>query len=761
MKREKLFKYLSFGLFAVITAILMVATVMEKLYGTEYALESIYCSPWMIALWTVATLCAIVYILQRKLHKQPATLCLHLSLAIILIGALVTHITGKQGQTHLRIGEYTNQYTLDDGSVKKLPFSISLNNFEVIRYAGSEAPMDFVSSIVIYDDERTAGEVSMNNIFRHRGYRFYQSGYDSDEKGTFLSISHDPWGIGITYAGYSLLLLSMLLFFVQPGCRFRAILGKGIAIMLLTFAASTANAHEKPQTLPQDVADEFCNIHINYNDRICPLQTLAIDFTAKVYGKRSYKGYTAEQVLCGWFFFYDDWKREPMIQIKGEDVKRLLGIDGDYAKLTDFTGRDGYKLEIALREKENHEVKDYAAANEKFNIISMLCTGTMLKIFPHIEPSTGHVTWYSFAESLPADIPYEEQLFINKSMNLVAERVAMRDYESVKAIIAKIRKYQIEKGSNSIPSVAAFKAEKLYNNLNGNRPLAMACLTIGIALFLFICVGAKESKAYRVIAIIFKIAAWAIFAYLTLLIALRWYISGHVPLSNGHETMIFMAWCSILLAPFAGRRTKLMQPFGYIVCGFTLLVATMGEATPQITPLMPVLQSPLLCIHVVVIMIAYTLLAFTMLNGIAAFIIKVRKHNSRRRKENRQTSHREEKPAEQSKAEIAACDADAEILELQRISQLMLYPAVFLLTAGIFIGAVWANVSWGRYWGWDPKEVWALITMLIYSAALHSGSIKAMRRPMFFHAYCIVAFLSVLVTYFGVNLILGGMHSYA
>ena len=746
MRREKLFKYLSFGLFAVITAILMVATIMEKLYGTEYALENIYCAHWMIALWTAATLSAIVYILQRKLHRQPATLCLHLAFAVILIGALVTHTTGKQGQTHLRIGELTNQYVLPDSTIDKLPFSISLHGFEVTRYAGTQAPMDFTSTIVIYDNERIEGTISMNNIFKHHGYRFYQSGYDNDEKGTFLAVSHDPWGIGITYAGYAMLLLAMLLFFVQPGSRFRAALRKGSIAMLLMFAASTANARELPQTLPRDVAEKFCGIYVSYNGRICPLQTLAIDFTAKVYGKRSYKEYTAEQVLCGWFFYYDEWKNEPMIKIKGTEVKEALGIKGDYAALTDFTSRDGYKLETALREKDNREVKDFAAANEKFSIISMLCTGTLLKIFPHTEKETDATTWYSFAERLPLEIEPDRQLFISKSMGLIAEKVAMRDYASVEAIAAKIRQYQTKEGGNSIPGEASFKAEKLYNSINGNRPLAMVCLTIGTITFLLFCLRSREracavsnvcdkSQGYfkaPFTCIALKVLAWAVFAYLSLQIALRWHISGHVPLANGHETMIFMAWCSILLTTLLAGRMRMMLPFGYIVCGFTLLVATMGEATPQITPLMPVLQSPLLCIHVVVIMISYTLLAFTMLNGIAAVAIKVTRKN-----------------------------AEEEIAELQRTSILMLYPAVFLLTAGIFIGAVWANVSWGRYWGWDPKEVWALITMLVYSAALHSGSIKAMRRPMFFHIYCIVAFLTVLITYFGVNFILGGMHSYA
>ncbi len=541
MKHDKLFKHLSIGLFALITAILMVATIMEKIHGTEYALQNIYRADWMVALWSVATLSAIVYILQHKLQRQPVTLCLHLAFAVILLGAFVTHTTGKQGQTHLRVGEYTNQYVHDNDSIEKFPFSISLHDFEVTRYAGTDTPMDFVSTIVIYDNERIEGTVSMNNIFKHRGYRFYQLGYDNDERGTFLAVSHDPWGIGITYAGYSLLLLSMILFFVQPDSRFRTALRKGrnIAIILLMLFVSTTSSARNTQQIPA-----------------------------------------------------------------------------------------------------------------KGNAIALL-------------------------------------------------------------------------GTN-------YGAEALYNSMSNNRPLAITCLATGTILFVLFCINRKENRTRQILASWIKVIAWVTATYLSLQIALRWHIGGHIPLSNGYETMVFMAWLSILMTPIAGNRVKEMLPFGFIVCGLALLVSTFGDSTEQIAPLAPVLRSPLLSIHVVVIMISYTLLAFTMLNGIAAVAIKVTRKN------------REE-----------------EIATLQRTSILMLYPAVFLLTAGIFIGAVWANVSWGRYWGWDPKEVWALITMLVYSAALHSGSIKAMRRPMFFHTYCIVAFLTVLITYFGVNFILGGMHSYA
>ncbi len=217
-------------------------------------------------------------------------------------------------------------------------------------------------------------------------------------------------------------------------------------------------------------------------------------------------------------------------------------------------------------------------------------------------------------------------------------------------------------------------------------------------------------------------------AYLTMALILRWIISGHVPMSNGFETMQFMAWAAAAITLLTARKSMLVLPFGILTAGLALMVASFGESNPQITQLMPVLVSPLLSIHVAVIMIAYALLAFLMLGGVMALALR----------------------------------GNQEVVErLHIVGQVILYPAVFLLTVGVFIGAVWANVSWGSYWSWDPKEVWALITLIIYALPLHGQSLPLFRRPMFFHAYCIIAFLSVLITYFGVNFILGGMHSYA
>lgn len=254
----------------------------------------------------------------------------------------------------------------------------------------------------------------------------------------------------------------------------------------------------------------------------------------------------------------------------------------------------------------------------------------------------------------------------------------------------------------------------------------MACICIGLICFIYYChCMASQKRTSRKAIIILNILLWIVFTYLSAAICLRGYVSNHLPLSNGFETMQFMAWCTLLLTFLLQRKFAMLLPFGFLLCGLTLMVSMLGESNPQITQLMPVLQSPLLSIHVVVIMIAYSLLAFIMLNGVTAVIL----HQSQK-------------------------ECKEQIERLQIISQIILYPAIFLLAIGIFIGAVWANVSWGRYWGWDPKEVWALITMLVYALALHPRSLPWFHRTMFFHVFCITAFITVLITYFGVNFLL-------
>lgn len=736
-------KYLAFGSLALVTFVLMAATIVEKIYGSALVISKIYTSWWMIALWAIATISSLGYLYVCGIHRRIRVLMVHLSLITILLGAITSHITGRDGTLHLREGASTTEYYLRSGGTAKLGFTLTLRDFELRYYEGTQAPMDYLSHISILDSNGTTeGIVSMNNIVRYRGHRLYQSGYDDDGKGATLLVAYDPYGIAITYLGYAFMLVAFILFFFDKKSIFRSLLNHEalrrlsaiVIVMLLAInqsIAATTEHRPMPRTLSQEAAEEFCNLCVYYNDRIAPLQTLAIDFTTKLYGKSSYRGLSAEQVLTGWFFFYDDWKTEPMIKIKGGETARALGIDGKYASVLDYVDNQGYKLEALLQSSDAATRKNAEVASEKFQLVRMLCMGTLLKIYPYTE-SGDEATWYSMAEALPDSMPSDEQLFVHKGMALVAEAALSHNDKALKELVSAISEYQRSRAT-AMPSEGRLRAERLYNSIGYNRPLAMFCLTLGILSFvLFINIRNRESNAAKVARGVLYVVLWLLAAYLSLHIALRYYVSGHIPLSNGYETMQFMSWLSVVLTIIMARRFRMALPFGLLLAGFTLLVAMLGEASPRITQLMPVLQSPLLSIHVMVIMLSYTLLAFIMLNGITALILRLVRH-----------------------------DAEQEIEYLYVVSRIMLYPAVMLLAVGIFIGAIWANVSWGRYWGWDPKEVWALVTMLIYAAMIHTASLSALRRPMTFHILAIVAFLAVLITYFGVNFFLGGMHSYA
>ena len=747
----KLLKRTAFSLLGILLLILTIATILEKIYGTDFVNEYIYSSVPFVILWGVTAITSLLYIIKSKLHRQPVIFLLHLSLLFILAGAFTTWIYGEQGTMRVRQGEQQTSFTDSKGISHQLPFSITLNQFEIIYYKGTLAPMDFISHISVADKDchrQIQGKVSMNHIFSYQHYRFYQSGYSEDNEGSVFSVSHDPYGIGITYAGYTLLLLSTVFFFFSPQSRFRQLLKspllhRSLTVILLLFAFSLNSNFLKanspsPKVLPREVAEHFGDLYILYNNRICPLQTFARDFTIKLYGSSSYKGLTPEEVLTGWLFYYDSWKNEPIIRIKSNEARKLLEIEGNYARLKDYISTiNEYKLEKMMNHiRSGEQVTDKRGieeADEKFNIINLVCTGAMMKIFPCRNIAGKTLEWYSQSDQLPQDMDNDKWVFIRKSMSYVNEMIVMKKYNDACLLLEKIKKYQQKECDGLLPADNKFKAEKIYNQFDYSKSVAMACICIGLICFIYYChCMASQKRTSRKAIIILNILLWIVFTYLSAAICLRGYVSNHLPLSNGFETMQFMAWCTLLLTFLLQRKFAMLLPFGFLLCGLTLMVSMLGESNPQITQLMPVLQSPLLSIHVVVIMIAYSLLAFIMLNGVTAVIL----HQSQK-------------------------ECKEQIERLQIISQIILYPAIFLLAIGIFIGAVWANVSWGRYWGWDPKEVWALITMLVYALALHPRSLPWFHRTMFFHVFCITAFISVLITYFGVNFLLGGMHSYA
>ena len=739
-------KTISFTLFIVVVAVMVTATIVEKTAGTEYVHTAFYGSWWFAALWALLAVSAFVYMLKRRLFRRPATFMLHLSFLLILAGALVTHVWGTNGTLELSRGQSVSAFlNSETDMVEEMPFSVTLENFRVLFYPGTHSAMNYVSTISFSKTESVvaSADVSMNHVGKYSGYRFYQSGYSEDGQTSYLLVSHDPWGISISYAGYFFLMLSMFLFMIMPNEGFRLQLKRwSLMVVLLVGCVFAPSAHSllsaAPKVLPADVAADFGNLYTYYNGRICPVQTVARDFTIKLYGSPKYKGYTAEQVLTGWVLFATNWIDEPMIKVKGGKLSEYIGKSDNYISYTDMLGYNGYKLEAVVADiHSGKDVPNSSAvmqADEKMNILLMLFNGQMLRIYPYAHKVHGQtdIQWFSQGTNPPAEVGEERWLFIKKSMEYIGELAAGGQYDELRHVLSQIRKYQVKEVGADLPSDALFNAELLYNRLSSFTILSFLMLTLGFVVFFFSLrawLRAVPLQRYMNAAF-FALVCIAVLYVLSLSI-LRSVVSGHLPLSNGYETMQFMALCTMVITLVLWRRFPLIPPFGILISGLALLVSRLGESNPQITQLMPVLASPLLSLHVCVIMVAYTLFAFTMFNALLALPLSMKKGR------------------------------ETYVVQLTKMSRLLLYPAIFLLTAGIFIGAIWANQSWGRYWGWDPKEVWALITMMVYALPMHSASFPQFQRPRFYHAYMLVAFLTILMTYFGVNFFLGGMHSYA
>lgn len=518
-----------------------------------------------------------------------------------------------------------------------------------------------------------------------------------------------------------------------------------IIIATTILAASIPGfASTAPRHLPADVAYTFCDLQVLYNGRICPLHTLAQNFTVKLTGRSSYRGLTAEQVFTGWIFHFTSWRGEKMIRLKGSAVGNLLGIDGSHAALSDFFDESGeyilrHYVAIDSSSDSLHRAspiaeadrKSIADAHEKFSVFQMLYAGQLLKIFP-LRDDSGNVMWYSPGDNLPIDTDNAKWIFVKKSLDYAHELVATRNYDALSAMLLKIAKFQQTEAREVMPSHFSIEVENFYNRYHSTTLFFVTAMSAGLVFLIvtlsFLARGRSLPTVFSRLMLACGILA---LTYLAMLFAMRWIIGAHIPLSSGFDTLLFMALLIAIASVALQHRYQPLMPLGLLLCGMVMLAAHIGEKSPQITPLMPVLNSPLLSIHVAVIMMSYALFALIMLNSAAALAL----HHFTR-----------------------SCSDWVEKSALA--GRIVLYPAVFLLTAGIFIGAVWANVSWGRYWGWDPKEVWALITMLIYAVALHSRSLRYFNRPVIFHWFAMLAFLSVLFTYFGVNYFLGGLHSY-
>jgi len=711
-------------------------TLIQRSLGADAAQQAVYHSWWFALLFGLLFLLTIAVIVRCRLWHRVSVFGMHLSFLLMLLGALLTTITGHSGRVIIGQDSF-----LQEGV--SLPFTITMEDFQVVNYPGTDSPQDYRCQLLFHESGQTQRQtLSMNHIGRHRGYRFYLSGYDTEGRLT-LKVSHDPYGIGVTYASYLLLLISMIGFFFDPHSRFRkalrqqrsSTLSKSAVVVLLMLmmaprvhAAGEASRH----VLPPATAAEMGRMMVLYNGRICPLQTFAHDFVTKLYGTPTYQGLSAEQVLSGWMFDFSYWRQQPIIRIKGASVRQFLGTDRRYATFAQFSDEQGQNRLSRLLDSlplDHPQRSKYLAADEKYHLVTMLYGGQLFRIFP-LADSTGRIDWYSPSDRFPLGLGDDEYIFLRSWIGYCQELVLTRDYAGLDTLFSKTLRYQQRQLGSLAPSRSVIACERLHNRFLPRKPLAMAVVFMGILLFAYViyCLGVSlpVAKPIRMAA---QVAMAFLVLFLTAIFILRWVVSSHIPLANGYETMTFLSLLIAIVGLLFSSRHILALPFGLLMSGLSLMVATFSSSNPSVTLLQPVLASPLLCLHVAIVMCSYTLLALLLFVGVAALIL--------------------------SKSHSRLCE------RLEQVSLIVLYPAIFLLSLGIFIGAVWANISWGCYWSWDPKEVWALITLMVYSVPLHARKLEWLRNPTAWHLYMVLSFLCVLITYFGVNFLLGGMHSYA
>jgi cytochrome c-type biogenesis protein CcsB len=714
----------------------------------------------------------------------------------------VVSVIGRKGnpvmyQTFLIDGE-----TIEMGfgsRYMELPFSLKLLDFQLDRYPGSNSPSSYASEIVLIDKERNLERqhrIFMNNVLNYRGYRFFQSSYTSDEMGTILSVNHDFWGTWITYLGYLLLTLGLFLNFFNPKSRLRVLSSQAwkTALSLLAvamFSLGTGNntlsaqdsvpssaeapmdsihqqfheqeqaqqsqsqmmgEMEKPGVVNAEHASRFGKMLVQDNGgRIKPINTLASEVLRKVSRKITYNGMNAEQVFLGMLAQPDRWQYEPIIKVRNTGVNDLIGRGGKYVSFFDFFELTGqgyrYKLQDAINEvnqlkpgARGEYEKELLRVDERVNIVNAIFSAELLNIFP--VPNHPNNKWHNSRFGLE-DFEGDAREFVKNMLFLYASSVQAALVDSMSwndadSNLTYLLTFQERYGAEVMPGPSKVKAEILYNKINIFNKLYKFFGLLGLIMIVIIL--ARILKGQEGSNLILKIlSALLVIGFLihTFALGMRWYISGHAPWSNGYESMIYIAWATMLAGVIFMRRSPVTVSVTAILAGVILMTAGHSWMDPEITNLVPVLKSYWLIIHVAVITASYGFLAIGALIGFVNLLL----YNFK----NAENHIR----------------LDGSILNLSRITEINLIIGVALLSVGTFLGGVWANESWGRYWGWDAKETWALVTMLVYSFMLHMRLIPGLKGRFLFNLMSLLSFSTVLMTYFGVNFYLSGLHSYA
>jgi cytochrome c-type biogenesis protein CcsB len=644
--------------------------------------------------------------------------------------------------------------------ILNLPFSIKLNDFVVERYPGSSSPSGFRSDVTLADPANGTEfgyEIYMNHILKYRGFRFYQSSYDKDERGTILSVNHDPSGMLTTYAGYFLLFLFIVLSIVNRRSFFRTV-GNGYwnsryrrvvtVTALLLALASFVPAGAQHLIIDRSEADRFGEVLAqDQKGRTKPLYTISNDILRKVAKENEFNGLSSMQVFLGYSLDFNHWQNVPLIKVSNAELQTMLGLRGDRAAFADiviFGEGGGYKLsqhvDRAYSKAESERTrfdKEVIKLDERVNICYMMSRGDFLHIFP-LRDGTDH--WGKAEDAVKNTTDQTDSLFVLSVIPLWAQSVTSVGTAGIESAeyLTAINNYQRAHSDYELPSEAKVNAELFYYKARIFERLFPYYATLGLVMIIMligiIITGRRGS------GLILKILAGLAvtgFLFHTLGLGIRWYISGHSPMSNGYESMLFISWVTMLAGFIFSRKSMLTLAATAVLAGMTLMVAHLSFMDPEITNLVPVLKSYWLTLHVSVITGSYGFLGLGALLGIIVMVMMLFVNRSNRER------------------------IGATIDELTVINYKTLTLGLYFLTIGTFLGAVWANESWGRYWGWDPKETWSLITIVIYTIVTHSRTIPGMKDVYTFNLLSVFGFSSVLMTYFGVNYYLSGLHSYA
>lgn len=668
--------------------------------------------------------------------------------------------------------------TLEYGSkFIALPFAIRLNEFQLERYPGSMAPSSYASEVTVIKDDKTYDyRIFMNRTLNEGNFLFFQSSYFPDETGTVLSVNNDP-GKWPTYFGYFLLTLGLFLNFFDKKSRFRKltkfVANKNLAMFILTLALlSTQNlkANESNNTTsPQEVdditmrvdylnkfkdeskvtADKFGHLVVQSSGgRMKPLATLNREIVQKLSGKSSFMGMDANQIVLGMITRPDIWKDVKIIKINTPKLKKFLGVP-ESEKYISFSEAFGEKNDYLLAKESEKALltkpiergtyeKDIIKVDEKLNIIYSVFNGALLNIFPKVydeQSVDDNFKWYSPLEAIQ-EFSGQNQAAIGSVVRGLFNSTMDFDWNSANNYIDMIALYQDKVGTDIKPTASKINAEIVFNKLDIFFNLTLAYVLLGFIMVVlaFVVIFKPEFKPAKTTKIIFAILT-ILFAIQTFGMGYRWYLSGHAPWSDIYETLIYISWSAIFAGVIFFRNSLLALGAATIIAGIFMFTAHLTDVDPQITSLVPVLKSYWLTIHVSILTASYGFFGLSAILGFLTLIMFIFRKN---------------RP-----------HLDDIIKHISAINEISLIIGLACITIGNFLGGVWANESWGRYWGWDPKETWAYVSIVVYALVIHLRFVKSLNTPYVLATASLLAFSSIMMTYLGVNFYLSGMHSYA